>query len=495
MNSLPTVEENLLPETSIIVVSDLHLGGTEDPETSARFSRFLDCLQKLDGTTMVRGRNVYPPSTVILLGDILELWDPRDQDRDNVVLDAAVPFLKLERLGCKLIYVTGNHDEDIGDFSHCLKKRGMADTIPLLNNATLSIFRRSYPEKNPCLDVGGVRYKFLHGQQFDPEQITSTISECVGERFDPVDFLEDLANNNAAKRIPSWTNWVLCATFTALLVINGVPSLAPLVPATALAFWGSILVLLLVGSYLFAVPFREEISSWIIATAFFISFLGLVLLLLLGFPWMYPGLFLAILVLNFLFVCIVSLPRLIAYGKRSFYNHFRAKDMTIGEMIKEDVQRPFFINRYIRPEKIAFTADVVIFGHTHVADIHEYTVPDTFRNLPPLAPLKKFLLFNTGSWVRAGAGPKKRSGIFLFGIIDDAKEFLIAKKVLQRTQPLPGSPFAGQPDTFVYIDNSGIRRMEWHDDPGHPDGGTMKEITVYSADTILAKTRVWPGTV
>ena len=222
MTALDEPYEKLLdPEKSIIVISDLHLGGNEDPETAARFSRFLDRILQLghcsQDTDKVR---LCPPEKIILLGDILELWDPRDQNRDNVVLDAIIPFSKLEETGCQIIYVTGNHDEEIGEITTCLEKRNQ-NVISLLNNTKLKIYKRSFiPGDGEGLDVGGVHYAFLHGQQFDPEQITNTISECLDTRFDPVNFIEDLANSSAAKLIPRWVNWTMFLTWIGLLIIN-----------------------------------------------------------------------------------------------------------------------------------------------------------------------------------------------------------------------------------------------------------------------------------
>ncbi|MEN6395741.1 MAG: hypothetical protein ABFC78_04580, partial [Methanoregula sp.] len=123
------IPEKIQDDRSIIVVSDLHLGSVEDPDTPTRFCTFLEKIQSADTpvsmppvtksdsstTTNTCPQKLLPPAKIILLGDILELWDSRKQDRNSAFLDALMPFLKLRELSCDVIYVTGNHDEDLGE--------------------------------------------------------------------------------------------------------------------------------------------------------------------------------------------------------------------------------------------------------------------------------------------------------------------------------------------------------------------------------------------
>lgn len=134
-------------ERSIIVVSDLHLGGNEDHGTMARFCDFLNTidppgktlpdiadkrkdidrcpdnsLREKDQTneTATAPQNDFPktlfrPEKIILLGDFLEFWDSKNQDRDNVLFDALFPLLRLRDMDCDTVYVTGNHDEELWD--------------------------------------------------------------------------------------------------------------------------------------------------------------------------------------------------------------------------------------------------------------------------------------------------------------------------------------------------------------------------------------------
>ncbi len=238
-------------DRSVIVVSDLHLGGGQDLDTAERFCKFLEYIRS--GFTSVpvychtcnmpvpdpeKTRWLHPPEKIILLGDFLDLWDPRDQDRNSAFLDALFPFLKLKDLDSDVVYVTGNHDEDVTELIasrddaerasrerpdekkisslwssrykllHSTDEQGRtkAESIKFGWNGlrTFEICRRHYPDDDveggeEGLEIGNTRYAFLHGQQFDKEQITTTISEAAGNRFDPVDFLEDLASISASK--------------------------------------------------------------------------------------------------------------------------------------------------------------------------------------------------------------------------------------------------------------------------------------------------------
>jgi predicted phosphodiesterase len=500
MTALDEPYEKLLdPEKSIIVISDLHLGGNEDPETAARFSRFLDRILQLghcsQDTDKVR---LCPPEKIILLGDILELWDPRDQNRDNVVLDAIIPFSKLEETGCQIIYVTGNHDEEIGEITTCLEKRNQ-NVISLLNNTKLKIYKRSFiPGDGEGLDVGGVHYAFLHGQQFDPEQITNTISECLDTRFDPVNFIEDLANSSAAKLIPRWVNWTMFLTWIGLLIINFFLPKYPFVMAVALFSWAIVLILLVYGCYLFAVKFRDAISSDIILIACLIPSLALLLLLPLGFfvPGIYPGLFLGVLLVYSYFISVVSLPRIIAFGKRTFYNNIKAKDKTIKDIVAEDSIRVFYKRgrRYFRPEKYTWKAEVVVFGHTHCAGFYPYTVPDKLLQFLQSGVPTKFLLFNTGCWIRKKEYIKPPISLLSY-LYDRIKEILIKISIVQSTNvnaPLK-SPCLDHLDTFVYIDKNGICLMEWKDDPANPYKGTVHKINCHPIGTIPRMTKTTPS--
>lgn len=160
---------------------------------------------------------IEPPTKIILLGDILDIWDPKDQDRNNVIKDAVEPFSILHDIDCEKIYVTGNHDEDIEEIEKKIK------SFEWKKGHNLIFSRRHYPEEKKIFrgnDVNGLHYSFLHGHQYDKEQITFKLSEILNRRFDPVDFVQDLANTSLSKVISIYMAKLFFFLFLLLLFIN-----------------------------------------------------------------------------------------------------------------------------------------------------------------------------------------------------------------------------------------------------------------------------------
>ena len=167
-----------LPEgTSVIVVSDLHMGLEGQENVSRDFSALLAYLGKLkkkdsDGehqTVTIDGkpRELYAPDKIILLGDIVDLWSPRKDTYSSVVEDGYPLLDTLMAFPAKIVYVAGNHDEEIAEFT---------GSFPTGLPTRLKIIQDHYPEDHTCsgndkqytgLPIGGHRYFFLHGQQFD----------------------------------------------------------------------------------------------------------------------------------------------------------------------------------------------------------------------------------------------------------------------------------------------------------------------------------------
>jgi UDP-2,3-diacylglucosamine pyrophosphatase LpxH len=165
---------------SVIVVSDVHLGSTTS--NHADFSKFIDwmaALEKEGGKKIKSGGKellLKPPEKVILLGDILELWSPQDEDIKYTVQRSIEPFGKLVGLRCEKIFVLGNHDEDIADYlDSIMKLKGDEDVKKnnfKINNTDFRIIDRHYPEdpedrEKGFLQIGNCKYFFIHGQQFD----------------------------------------------------------------------------------------------------------------------------------------------------------------------------------------------------------------------------------------------------------------------------------------------------------------------------------------
>jgi UDP-2,3-diacylglucosamine pyrophosphatase LpxH len=163
-------------DRSIIVVSDLHLGLAGQEDVSRDLAGLLGYLRELPPkgapgehpAVMAGGtrRELCAPDKLVLLGDIVDLWSPREDTYSSALADSFPLLLLL--LGCpaKIVYVAGNHDEEIAEI------RGM---FPAGFPPQVKILKDHYPEvpgddatrEFRGLSIGGHRYFFLHGQQFD----------------------------------------------------------------------------------------------------------------------------------------------------------------------------------------------------------------------------------------------------------------------------------------------------------------------------------------
>lgn len=111
---------------SCIVIADTHLGLVPDPgklaeaETCdpAALVGFINWLVDLKNKKVENELELYdeggdaskklePPSMLILLGDIVDLWDSTEA---KVEFSSRPLFSALEKLDCEKIYVLGNHD-------------------------------------------------------------------------------------------------------------------------------------------------------------------------------------------------------------------------------------------------------------------------------------------------------------------------------------------------------------------------------------------------
>jgi len=169
-------------EGSIVVISDTHLGlrpsawkipglrNTLSCEPKI-LSGFLNWLKKLEEGEPYSIRlsddsekRLLPPSELILLGDIIELWDASDRAIEYCSRDFNRAVSELE---CEKVYVLGNHDDVLVEVS----------TVLPSGTSSLDIVTDIYPresEETPFLKRGGRSYIFLHGHQFD------TLSQLAG---------------------------------------------------------------------------------------------------------------------------------------------------------------------------------------------------------------------------------------------------------------------------------------------------------------------------
>jgi len=174
----PEVKAEKIPDDrSVIVVSDMHLGLKNREQVSTDFSDFLAFIRLLvpgSGTAgspsvMVDGKpkELLAPAKIILLGDIIDLWSPRGNNRASVLADSYPIIQSLFALPTEIVYIAGNHDNEIAEIE---------GSFPVSAPGKLTIIKRHYPDSPPGrngikqhsgIPIGDHRYFFMHGQQFD----------------------------------------------------------------------------------------------------------------------------------------------------------------------------------------------------------------------------------------------------------------------------------------------------------------------------------------
>lgn len=139
----------------IIVVSDTHFGYEES--NYEQFEHFLHSLKQnrlvahLHDKTKKEIKNV---EKIILLGDIFDIWDPRGDDRKNILINSIISLRELSELGLKIIYIVGNHDEEIDMFNGDYRGK-------------IKIKRYYELPRKKSNGEQGYSYSFMHGHQFD----------------------------------------------------------------------------------------------------------------------------------------------------------------------------------------------------------------------------------------------------------------------------------------------------------------------------------------
>lgn len=160
-------------EPVVYAIGDTHLGlrewgadgHREQPLIVAEFFRWLGALPE-EGYPLatwngqgVSTRVLRRPDRLILLGDILELWEAENQ---AILLSAITVGSALARVPCEKIYVLGNHDNIL---------EAVTGVYPL-GAEDIEVIGGAYPagdkgEIRP-LRIGNRNYIFIHGHQFDP---------------------------------------------------------------------------------------------------------------------------------------------------------------------------------------------------------------------------------------------------------------------------------------------------------------------------------------
>ncbi|MFZ3059135.1 MAG: hypothetical protein WA102_05280 [Candidatus Methanoperedens sp.] len=351
-----------------IVVSDVHLGSkVYDRYNRDMFCSFLNWVRGLENKeeTIKCGTKdvtIHKPENLILLGDILELWDPKDGDRDNVIKDSIIPFSVLSDINCDKTYVIGNHDDSLGELEDDV------NNVVLPNGKKFTIYDRHYPEKKADMatgiHIGKKSYFFLHGHQFDKEQaILAWVSDLIGESWNPLGWFQDLYNILDTKK-----HWMRNFLIFSLLFLAGGffwSKFLPPVLQGPLTFPGSLssaILPILSGIILLFFIIKR---FYALSAALFVIFLG---------SWLFSnqsGLLTIIWGTLTGFFALGSIPGVVANTQRKFYNMFKSTDKTAEQIITD---------RYYRKDKDTIEADIVVFGHTHFASSYGPN-PDTGNRL------------------------------------------------------------------------------------------------------------------
>jgi len=154
-----------LDDGPVIVFSDIHFGFEE--ESATRFRNFMDYFTGwVHGAqqVIVSSREKEPleaPSKIILIGDILELLAPRKCDPTLVLRDSFDIFNSMIALKRDIIYVSGNHDEEVASYK---------GNYAFENGCRLTVYPDHYPVHEGGKlgqKIGAKTYYFFHGHQFD----------------------------------------------------------------------------------------------------------------------------------------------------------------------------------------------------------------------------------------------------------------------------------------------------------------------------------------
>lgn len=144
----------------VCIISDLHLG-----THSCNAEALLNYLNSIN------------PKTLILNGDIIDGWSFRKSQFSKVQLMVISKFLKLMEEGCKIIYVTGNHDEILRRYSD------------------FSMGNLSIKDKH-IFSIGSKKHWVFHGDVFDrtTKGYAKIIAQLGGKGYDLLIFLNRWMN-------------------------------------------------------------------------------------------------------------------------------------------------------------------------------------------------------------------------------------------------------------------------------------------------------------
>lgn len=399
-----------------IVVSDVHLGS--DSCNQPDFCEFLKWVNNLEFKDKqnksekieCNGKEItiHNPEKFILLGDILELWDPEAGNRDYVIRDCIKPYSILSQVNCEKIFVVGNHDDSLREL------KDDANNVLLPNGTKFEIYDSHYPLKDKKTGIadgktiGKRSFFFLHGHQFDKEQdILRKVSSLIRMSWDPLGWFQSLFNITFAKK-----HWILNLILFLLMLLGGRYVLEKLLIPNFLSqmnvgfFIIVIILLYFVGRYFWNYYLKPNILNNALWAALFLSgvYAG----------WLYfqnhqPSQFAYIVIWAAItgFFAISSIPGVVVHLQRGIYNLIKSRDKTTQEIITSG---------YYKKDNDTIEADVVVFGHTHFASYYELK-----------SDKGKKLFINSGCWVGKDTefdGKMRYANTFIY-IDDDGGAYLL----------------------------------------------------------------------
>ncbi|MBU7048226.1 MAG: metallophosphoesterase [Theionarchaea archaeon] len=167
----------------IVVVADTHFGlkkGKINMSMPGYLAHFLEWVNNLEREPVqiiegdikeenIRVKNISTPEKVIFLGDLLELWDSKNETLAANVLTLLPTLSNIE---AEKIYVLGNHDDILKRIVLKTPHTGEYMEYPLGKSA-LKVFPDRYPPVTANMEgaftvmYGEEHYLFIHGHQFD----------------------------------------------------------------------------------------------------------------------------------------------------------------------------------------------------------------------------------------------------------------------------------------------------------------------------------------
>lgn len=134
---------------------------SDSPESVAAFLQWI--IDRENGSQSDEDLDLRPPTDLILLGDILELWDAENQN----VLFSVLPIANLlQQIQARKYYVLGNHDNILRTLEDAVLPLGLGPGRQSAVELRRAGHGMTVKTNFICLPLGDRRFVFMHGHQF-----------------------------------------------------------------------------------------------------------------------------------------------------------------------------------------------------------------------------------------------------------------------------------------------------------------------------------------